>query len=203
MNWKTITIVPLSLATLLSFTACRIEANKSEDGKNKNVKIDTPFGGVHVNTDQTSAADVGLPSYPGAQVFHKKDEESNSSADIHLGFGKWQLRVKVVEYISSDPEDNIVAFYKKSLGRYGDVITCSGENTVGTPQTTREGLTCKSDHKNSQMNLNDKGDHLSLKAGSPTHQHIVTIRTRENNQTRFALIALDLPKDMGKNEETN
>jgi len=34
--------------------------------REKKVQVDTPFGGIHVNTDQTSAADLGLPAYPGA-----------------------------------------------------------------------------------------------------------------------------------------
>lgn len=199
MNWKPITFITLSVATLLSFTACRIEANKGEDGKDKNVKIDTPFGGLHVATDKTVAADVGLPLYPNAQLFHEKGD-SNASADVHMGFGKWQLRVKVAEYSSPDSEDDISAFYKKALGRYGDVITCKGETPVGTPVMTREGLSCKDNGKDSQININE---HLVLKAGSPTHQHIVSIKNPENHQTRFALIALDLPRDLNKAEETN
>jgi hypothetical protein len=202
MNWKPLAIVPLSFATLLSFTACRIETNKSENGKDKNVKIDTPFGGLHVSTDKTNAADVGLPLYPKAQPVHE-DGDSNSSADIHMGFGKWQMRVKVVEYTSPDAEDDVTAFYKKALGRYGDVITCKGDIPVGTPTITREGLTCKGSGKdgpNAQININER---LVLKAGSPTHQHLVSIKNPENHQTRFALIALDLPRDLDKTEETN
>ena len=199
MNWKTIAIIPLSIATLLSFTACRIETTKSEDGKDKNVKIDTPFGGLHVATDKTGAADVGLPQYPNAKLFHDKGD-SNTSADVHMGFGRWQLRVKVVEYISPDSEDDVVGFYKKALGRYGDVITCKGDTPVGTPVMTREGLSCKASDKDHNINISD---HLVLKAGSPTHQHLVSIKNPENQQTHFALIALDLPRDLDNGQETN
>jgi hypothetical protein len=202
MNRKSMTLIFLATAMLTSFIACRIQTNNGENGKDKNVKIETPFGGVHVSTDQTAAADIGLPTYPGAQLFHKKDDSDNS-ADVHLGFGKWQLRVKVAEYTTSDPEEKVAAFYKKALGRYGDVITCRGENTVGTPEKTREGLTCKADGRNSNINLNKSDDNLALKAGSPTHQHVVGIRDSENNQTRFTLIALDLPKDVENPGETN
>lgn len=195
MNWKPIVTTTIAAAALLSLSACRIQTQDGENGKNKNVKIDTPFGGVHVTTDKTGAADIGLPAYPGAQVFHEKND-SNGSADVHLGFGKWQLRVKAVEYSSSDPEDKVIAFYQKALGRYGDVITCKGETPVGTPTVTREGLSCKSSEKNSQVNVSDSNDHLSLKAGSPQHQHIVSIKTPHDNQTRFALVALDLPKEI-------
>ena len=85
------------------------------------VQVDTPFGGIHVNTNQTTAADLGLPVYPGAQLVTDKDNDK--SADIHMGFGEWELRVKVVNYTTPDSQDKVVAFYKKALGRFGDVIT--------------------------------------------------------------------------------
>ena len=66
--------------------------DKDANGEDKNVKVDTPFGGVHVNTDQTTAADIGLPVYPGSQIV--SDDDKHKSADVHLGFGEWELRVE-------------------------------------------------------------------------------------------------------------
>jgi hypothetical protein len=34
---------------------------------------------------------------------------------------------------------------------------------------------------------------MELKAGSKRHQHIVGFQASDNGQTRFALVALDLP----------
>ena len=56
-----------ALALAAGVAGCRIHVDKDADGKDKNVQVDTPFGGIHVNTDQTTAADLGLPVYPGAQ----------------------------------------------------------------------------------------------------------------------------------------
>jgi hypothetical protein len=56
----------LGLATI-GLTGCRVHVEKDAKGEDKNVQVDTPFGGVHVNTDQTTAADMGLPVYPGAE----------------------------------------------------------------------------------------------------------------------------------------
>ncbi len=47
------------------FVGCSIAVDKNKNGEDKNVKIDTPLGGVHVTSDSTTAADVGLPVYPG------------------------------------------------------------------------------------------------------------------------------------------
>jgi hypothetical protein len=190
-----------SLLACVAFTAgmagCRIHVDKGANGEDKNVQVDTPFGGIHVNTDQTTAADLGLPVYPGAQV--AADKEDDKSADIHMGFGEWEMRVLVVNYSSSDSQDKIEAFYKKALGRYGDVLTCQGTTPVGTPTATSEGLTCADDKSNTttvQIDRHDYGtgeDGMELKAGSKRHQHIVGFENSSTGQTRFALVALDLP----------
>jgi hypothetical protein len=184
-----------------SLAGCRVHVDKDSKGQEKTVQVDTPFGGVHVNTDQTTAADLGLPVYPGAEVV--KDDDQHKSADVHLGFGEWQLRVRAVSYSTSDSQDKVTVFYKKALGRYGDVITCQGNSPVGTPTATTEGLTCADDKSNTktvQIDRDDYGtgkDGLELKAGSKRHQHIVGFENSKNGQTRFALVALDLPANLG------
>jgi hypothetical protein len=184
------------LALAVFVGGCRIHVDKDANGESKNVQVDTPFGGVHVNTDQTTAADLGLPVYPGAEVI--KDDEKNKSADVHMGFAGWEFRVKVVNYATSDSREKVVAFYKKALGRYGDVIVCQNNSAVGGPTVTAEGLTCADDVKHAKVQIND-GDFTSnsggfeLKAGSKHHQHIVGFEDPKDSQTRFALVALDLP----------
>jgi hypothetical protein len=103
------------LAVALGLTGCRVHVDKDANGKEKNVQVDTPFGGVHVNTDQTSRRRSGLPVYPGAQPV--TDDDKHKSADVHLGFGEWQLRVKAVSYGTPDSQDKVAAFYKKALER--------------------------------------------------------------------------------------
>ena len=53
--------------------------------------------------------------------------------------------MRSVSYGTPDNQDQVMAFYKKALGRYGDVITCQGNTAVGTPVATSEGLTCADD----------------------------------------------------------
>ncbi len=198
-----ITLV-VSLALAAGMAGCRIETEKGPNGEDKKVQIDTPFGGIHVNTDQTTAADLGLPVYPGATQV--KGDGEHKSADVHMGFGEWQLRVKAVSYQTPDAEDKVTAFYKKALGRYGNVITCQDNAPVGTPTTTTEGLTCAEDGKHNNVHI-DQGDYhfgkggLELKAGSKHHQHIVGFESPKNNQTRFALVALDLPAEIESDSE--
>ena len=178
---------------------CRVQVDKGPNGEDKRVQVETPFGGIHVNTDETSAADLGLPAYPGADIV--KDKDNDKSADIHMGFGEWELRVKVVNYSTSDSQDKVVAFYKKALTRFGDVIACQGHTPIGTPTATSEGLTC-ADQGGANVSI-DTGAHnhgynadaniLQLKAGSRRHEHIVGFENSTPGHTRFALVALDLP----------
>jgi hypothetical protein len=181
-----------------------VQVEKGANGEDKNVQVDTPFGGVHVNSDQTTASDLGLPVYPGAEAV--KSDDKHKSADVHLGFGEWQLRVRVVSYATSDSKEQVTAFYRKALGRYGDVIACQGNSPVGTPTTTAEGLTCADDSSSDRGKIKiDRKDYrfsedgLELKAGSKRHQHIVGFENPQDGKTRFSLVALDLPAEVEKN----
>jgi hypothetical protein len=183
----------LAVSVLLLAAGCRVQVDKNDNGKDKNVKIDTPLGGLHVRTNQTSAADVGLPAYPGAQV--STDKDGDKAADVHMGFGEWQLRVKVVTYRTPDSQDKVVAFYQKALGRYGDVIQCDGDHPVGSPSVTREGLDCSDDKSKAHVHISDDAQ-MSLKAGSRHHQHIFAIQKNDGPGTKFALVELQLPEGM-------
>jgi hypothetical protein len=193
----------VSFGMVAGIAGCSVHTEKDANGKDKTVQVDTPFGGIHVNTDQTTAADLGLPVYPGAQQVTGDDD--HKSADVHLGFGEWELRVRAVSYQTTDSEDQVTAFYKKALGRYGDVIVCQANTPVGNPSKTSEGLTCEDNDHNSGVKIDHKDygttkDSLELKAGSKRRQHIVGFETPKDGKTRFALVALDLPSGMDKGQ---
>lgn len=179
------------LGALLAAVGCHVSVDKGKNGEDKNVRIDTPLGGLHVRSDQTTALDLGLPAYPGSEV--SPDHEGDKSADVHLGFGQFQLRVRVVTYQTNDDRDKVVAFYKSAMGRFGSVLTCQGNHPIGSPTITGEGLTCSEDSK---VHVNhgdfDDEDALTLRAGSKHHQHILAIKNGGPG-TRFSLVELQLP----------
>jgi hypothetical protein len=189
-----ITMSSLLAVLLFGATGCNVKVDKSSDGDN--VKIATPFGGIAVKKDQTSAADLGLPAYPGAVTDTAND--GNRSAKVDMGFGSFKLRVRVAHYKSADDRDQVLAFYRKALSEYGNVIECVGGKAVGGLSTTREGLTCDhSDHDHATSH--GPGD-LQLKAGSTRHQHIVAFGNG-SSPTDFTLIALDLPHGFDNEEK--
>lgn len=189
-------LVLLAASALLFAAGCRVQVNKNSDGTEKNVKIDTPVGGLHVRAGDTNAADVGLPVYPGAKIVPDKD--GDKSADVHMGFGQWQLRVKVVNYETPDSRDKVLAFYQKALGRYGDVIRCQGGKPEGTPVVTEEGLSCSDGGGKAHVNV-DLNQGLTLKAGSRHHQHMLGFEHNDGSATRFVLVELQLPESLDKN----
>lgn len=196
---RDITVLLASIALLAWGTGCRVHVDKDASGQENHVQVDTPFGGVHVNTNQLTATDLGLPVYPGSSLVN---DDKHKSADVHMGFGEWQMRVRAVSYSTPDSQEKVLAFYKKALGRYGDVITCQASTPVGKPAATAEGLTCADDGKNSNVQIDsdhngngyDLSSGLQLKAGSKHHQHIVGFEDAKTGMTHFALVGLDLPE---------
>jgi hypothetical protein len=179
-----------TLATLLAavsiITACRIE--KNDHGDASKVKVATPFGGVQVKTNDSSVLQgLGLPIYPGAQ-FLQDSGKSNGSADVNLNLGVFSLRIKSAAFKSSDSPEELIAFYRKALTRYGDVIECQHGQTVGSLTHTTEGLTCEEDHSHSEGD----SEKIKLLAGSKQHQHVVIIGP-DGNASKLQIVAMDLP----------
>src|ERR1700748_2597629 len=134
---RTVAVAMMIAATALA-SGCPIESDKH--GDNDNVKIATPFGGMSVKTNDAAVVDgLGLPVYPGAQLVKK--DKNNGAADVNMSFGSFQLRVKAASYRTPDSPDQVTAFYRKALGRYGDVIQCQNDKAVGTPARPAGGMT--------------------------------------------------------------
>jgi hypothetical protein len=191
-----ILIITLLAVLAAGVVGCRVD--KSNNGEN--VKIATPFGAIAVNKDQPTAAEIGLPAYPGSVL--DTGDDGNRSAKVDLGFGDWKLRVKVARYTTAENRDQVLAFYRKALTEYGTVIVCAGERPVGSPASTGEGLTCDhTGHGHAAVPGNLISEDLQLKAGSPRHQHIVAFKGGGTSATRYSLIALDLPHNGFENEQ--
>ncbi|MHB1959395.1 MAG: hypothetical protein ACYCO5_10230 [Acidobacteriaceae bacterium] len=199
---RLLSIAALSLGVLF-FAASGCSVNEHKNGDAENVHLHTPIGGLDVRTNSAAGIDVGLPVYPGAVESGKQGNDSGS-ADIHMSFGKWKLHVKAVEYWSSDPEYKVVAFYKKAMTSYGDVLTCKDKAPIGQPVATSHGLTCSNDHqydvsmdpdaanKHVEISSSPVSGDIKLLAGSPENQHIVEF-TPASNGTKFSVVVVELP----------
>jgi hypothetical protein len=121
-----------------------------------------------------------------------------------MGFGQFQLRVKVVTYVTADDQSKVIAFYKNALGRFGDVIECHGNQPVGTPTVTAEGLTCREDsHVNIDGQYRGSDDTgLNLRAGSRHHQHILAFKSTASG-TKYSLVELEVPPGLDDHGKTD
>ncbi len=150
---------------------------------------------MHANS-KVSAADIGLPTYPGATPF--KDKDNDSAVDLGFTFGSFHFSVVAANYVTSDTPAQVLAFYRKSLAHYGEVLECDHGKPVGSPTVTGSGLTCSDDHRGngSSSTANE------LRAGLPNKYRLVGIDKSQPGSTRFALVYLDLPKDSDKGKNS-
>ena len=172
----------------LLLAGCHISSNKN--GKNDNVDIGTPFGSMSVKTnDNVDSAAIGLTQYPGSVPV--KDDGDNDAADVNLSFGNFHLGVKAAGFQTSDSVDKVLAFYRKDMSKYGEVIECKDNQPIGQPTHTSQGLTCDKDSNHMSTGKHSDTDH-ELRAGSELHQHVVSVEPK-NGGTKIGLVMLNLP----------
>ena len=188
-----------SLAALLLLPACNVNVKKEADGKDKQVDINTPIGGIHVS-QQADASGVGLSVYPGARLKQKDSDGSDKSANVNIsGFG-FGLKVVALDYESDDGPAKIVSFYKDQLKKYGNVLEChvSGHFDVNAKMASQGSK--NDDSKNGSNDLTCEGEHgdnVELKVGKEDDQHIVEVES-EGKGSSFALVYV---RTHGKNAD--
>ncbi len=169
-----------ALAGIVVLAACSM--NVDDKGENKNVDIRTPLGALQVRTNPTPAQ-IGLSVYPGAKQKIKGDDRN--AANVNISSSLFGVKVLVIAYHTQDPPDKVIAYYKKDLQQYGNVLECKGEGHDGDVELGHESgekpkpLTCG----------NQKGDSKSveLKAGMSDNFHLVAVDPKDNGSD-FALV---------------
>jgi hypothetical protein len=192
LTLRSLALAPLACAMLVG---CHVDEHKTADGKSDNVNISTPFGSTSIKTnDKADVSAIGVTPYPGA-VPVKDNDGDNSNADVNLSFGNFHLGVKTASFQTPDAPDKVLAFYRKDLAKYGDVIECKGDTAVGQPTHTAQGLTCDTKEHNHIGTHEHSDNDLELRAGSEQHQHIVGVEKKDGG-TKIGLVLLDLPSHM-------
>ncbi len=78
---------------------------------------------------QVSAADLGLPIFPGARVQRDKPDSSGQVA-LGLWGGSMSFKLHAAKYSSRAPIEQLAAFYREALAAHGTVIDCSSGKPV-------------------------------------------------------------------------
>jgi hypothetical protein len=168
-----------AFAALLILPACSINVDKSANGKDKKVDINTFAGGIHVSK-QADPSDTGLTVYPGARLKPEDSSGDDKSANVNIsGFG-YGIKVVALDYQSDDAPAKVIAFYKDQLKKYGKVLEChtsKGNWNINMGKRDSNELTCQG----------TGGPDTELKVGQQDSQHIVAVRP-EGNGSSFALV---------------
>src|SRR5215470_18503997 len=92
----------LTIAAAVTIAAaCSVNVKKDGNGEEKNVDINTPLGGIHVNTN-ADPRDTGLSVYAGARAKKKDDSGDEKSANVNISSSFGGVKVVAVEYESDD-----------------------------------------------------------------------------------------------------
>jgi hypothetical protein len=152
---------------------------------------------IHAGSGVTPG-DIGLPAYPGATPARSNGSDDKAEFDIGFAFGDTHFRMKGISYDSDESPDRILEFYRKALGRYGDVLECDHGRPVGALTVTSSGLKCsdqnRGDHVSVDGRLDSSKDH-ELRAGSPDEFRIVGINASHIESARFVIMYVKTPKD--------
>jgi hypothetical protein len=164
------------LALLAALPLAGQDKDKKETGKSVGFIL----------SQEATAKEVGLPIYPGARPH--KDESDDSPA---LKMGLWGpssgFKLVVMKLESDDSPDKILAFYRKALAKYGQVLDCSNASATSNTKTGNSSsqLDCKDDQP-------EKGA-STLKAGTKEKQHVVGIQAN-GKHSLFQLLYVETPK---------
>ena len=157
----------LIVFALLLLIGCSVNVKKDNNGEDKNVDINTPFGGIHVNNN-ADVRDTGLPVYPGARVKPKSNEHDEKSANVELSAGDYGLKVVAVEYLTDDPPAKVIAYYQGQLKKYGTVLECRNSHGANYNYSgDSDELKCDGE--------DSSGKTTELKSGKKDNQRIVAI----------------------------
>jgi hypothetical protein len=103
---------------------------KSTDKGNGNVSISTPGGTITAGQNaNVSAADLGVDLYPGAT-------SSEGSMNMQTPNGSMVTAV----YLSPDPSDKIVAFYKEKLGDQASIVQTSNGTVLSAGEKDKNNV---------------------------------------------------------------
>ena len=158
---------------------------KNASGEDHNVDIQTPVGGIHVSED-ASASDIGLPIYPGAKQKEKDASGDNKNANVNISGPGFAVRVIAIDYVTTDPQQKVVDYYKDQLKKYGSVVQCNTGEHVDKIDVDKHGDS-KDDNAPVACENNDRGKTIELKVGVKSNQRVVAIEP-EGTGSSFALV---------------
>jgi hypothetical protein len=177
----------LAFVALLLLTACNVKV-KNQEGDSKKVDIETPVGSIHVG-ENADPRDTGLAVYPGARKKEKKTNGEGDEANVNISSGFFGVKVVVVNYVTDDPAEKVVTFYRDQLKRYGNILECRTSKHASDINVGASAHDSGDTKKSKQLSCSDdnSGNVVEMKVGTEANQHIVAVEP-ESKGTSFAMV---------------
>lgn len=177
-------LLPIVLITLCPVALPAQEHQSKPDHERHSIAVETDSGRYGVGSDRVDPKQLGVAIYPGAKI--DTSENDGKGANLSLDWDRESVRLLVQKYVSSDPADKVIAFYRKQLSKFGAVLECRGGKPVGTVESK---LKCD-EEKNSEV----KDDNtVELKAGTENRQHVVGV-TSHDRGSKFQVVYVEQTK---------
>jgi hypothetical protein len=190
LNHNSRLALTLVFGALLALPGCDVNVKKDREGKDNNVDIETPVGGLHVTKD-ADVRDIGLPVYAGARRKEKSDDDNPNSAHVNISTSLFGIKVVAIEYLSDDPPEKLVAYYKDQLKKYGNVLEC--HTNERHPGTNMSGTDTSGDSKKLKCEDDQNGKTVELKVGNEQNQHVVSIKPGDDGKgSDFGLVYIQM-----------
>jgi hypothetical protein len=136
-------------------------------------------------SDEATAAQVGLPDYPGAQrVVDPSDRGNKDAVALEFRFGNYGLEVVVAKFTTPDSAEAVARFYQPALARYGRVLDCQDPaqraQAKAAAQQDDQALTCDDKPSRTQERV--------YKVGTEHLQRALSIERQAEGRTVFSLV---------------
>lgn len=140
--------------------------------------------------EQATAADVGLPAYPGARPQHKAGDRAEGRAEdkaalrLDLWGGAFGFRLVVAKFTADEELERVASFYRAALAQFGPVLDCSAPPAAaGAKPADPKRLSCGDDRPGPGG--------LLYKAGTPQRQRVVSLQPVGAGSTHFQLVLVE------------
>lgn len=169
----------------VAVAALSVAAFAQSDKKDDSFDVRSSVGDLHVGKD-ADAKKAGLPLYPGALP---KVDKKNDPLNVGILTDAFGLKLVVAKYESPDSPEQVAAFYRHKMKKYGKVLECHSQHHAGDVSVNSDSE--KSGESHELKCDQDSGPVTELKVGSEDNQHIVAIEPGEASKgSSFALVYL-------------
>lgn len=133
--------------------------------------------------DSAEAGSKGLPIYPAARMAPERSAFDRGRGTVSVENASVS-QLEAARYVSNDPPEKVLDYYRSRMRSYGEVIQCNGgRNTKVDVKLDDQALS-----NPASCDAHNFGENATeLKVGDETDQNIVAVRQRGRG-TEFSLV---------------